>query len=305
MALAPMEGVTDSVFRRSVADLGRPDVFYTEFTNVNGICSEGFEKVSQRLFFDKSERPVVAQIWGMEPEMFLAASKKIAELRFDGIDINFGCPVRDVTKIGGGSRMIERDSWARAAEIIAATREGGKLPVSVKTRIGFKKVQTEEWAEFLMGQNLAEITFHLRTASEMSKVPAKWEEMRKIITIRDGKKVKTLICGNGDVKSREQAVVLCKKFGADGAMIGRGVFENPMVFSAETRNLTVAERSAALLRHARLFEEQWGREKPFIEVRKVIKMYMSGFAGAAELRQELMLSNSVQELEDKLALFSG
>jgi tRNA-dihydrouridine synthase len=301
-----MEGVTDTVFRRSIADIARPDVFYTEFTSVNGICSEGFEKVAQRLLFDESERPIVAQIWGTEPEMFLTAARKISELGFDGIDINFGCPVKDVTKIGGGSRMIEKDSRERVSEIIAATREGGKgLPVSVKTRIGYRSVQTEEWTDFLMNQDLAEITFHLRTASEMSKVPARWEEMRKIVRVRDDKKVATLICGNGDVKSREQAMKLCAEYGIDGVMIGRGVFENPAVFFPEARTLAVKERSLALLRHAKLFEEQWGEEKPFIEVRKVIKMYIAGFPGAADIRQELMKVNSAQELEDELDLLSG
>jgi tRNA-dihydrouridine synthase len=306
LSLAPMEGVTDSVFRRSVARFGRPDVFYTEFTNVNGICSEGFEKVAQRLFFMPDEKPIVAQIWGIEPEMFLAASKKIAALGFDGIDINLGCPVRDVTKIGAGGRMIEKDNWTKVTEIIAATREGGGgLPVSVKTRIGYKKVLTEEWANFLLDQDLAEITFHLRTAAEMSKVLARWEEMEKIMRIKDEKKANTLICGNGDVKSRKHAKILCDQYGADGIMIGRGVFENPAVFSVNKSSLSISERLEALLAHAKLYEKQWGSDKPFVEMRKSIKMYVSGFSGAAEMRQLLMTATSAQDLEDKLDLNSG
>ncbi len=300
VSLAPMEGVTDTVFRRSIAKFGRPDVFYTEFTNVNGICSEGFDKVSVRLKYLQEERPIVAQIWGVDPEIFFAAAHKISELGVDGIDINLGCPVRDVVKIGACSRMIEKEQWQRVKEIIAATREGGKLPVSVKTRIGYKKVVTEDWADFLLDQGLAEITFHLRTAAEQSAVPASWEEMEKIVDIKRRKKTETLICGNGDVKDRQQAKELFLQFQMDGVMIGRGVFENPAAFAAERRILTKTERLMALSDHARLYEAEWQGKKPFGEMKKNIKMYVAGYEGAAAERQTLMGVNSYAELTEKL-----
>ena len=203
-ALAPMEDVTDTVFRRMVMSVGKPDVCFTEFTNVDaivyaarstqirarmprslpGVSAREFVDTPalQRLFFSESERPIVAQIWGMDPQKFYIAAKVIKKLGFDGIDINFGCPVREVVKIGACSAMIGEKS--QVVEIIAATKEAD-LPMSVKTRIGFKKIVTEEWIGFLLGQGLAAITIHGRTAAEKSGVPAHWEEIGKAVRLRN------------------------------------------------------------------------------------------------------------------------
>jgi nifR3 family TIM-barrel protein len=298
LTLAPMEGVTDTVFRQQIIKLGRPDVVYTEFTNVHGMCSEGFEKVAERLQFSKSERPIVAQIWGTEPEMFYRGAEKIAQMQFDGIDINFGCPVREVIKTGACAAMISEDFGIRerVKEIIRAVQEGGKLPVSVKTRIGNKRVITEDWIGFLLEQKLAAITVHGRLAAQMSKYPADWGEVGKAVQVRNRMKSPTLIIGNGDVDSRTQAENLAKEYGTDGIMIGRGVFKNPAIFAQDGREMTEAERLQILVEHAEKFEQRWGGKRPFAEMRKNIKMYVSGFAKAAELRQKLMQAESAAEL---------
>ena len=202
-ALAPMEDVTDTVFRRllreinSTEDSIRPDVMFTEFTSVEGIESEGAEMVMKRLKYTEVERPLVAQIWGITPENYFNSAKKIAELGFDGIDINMGCPVKKIIKKGACSALIESHSLAK--EIVEATKEGSNgLPVSVKTRIGFKTIQTEDWIGFLLAETIpVTLTVHGRTVKELSKVPNHWDEIGKAVKLRDeiqsGVKQKTLI----------------------------------------------------------------------------------------------------------------
>src|SRR5436190_3288770 len=193
--LAPMEDVTDTVFRRIVMQTGKPDLFFTEFTNVEGMFSKGDKKVNQRLQFTQKEKPIIAQIWGLKPENYFKAGKLLAEMGFDGIDINMGCPEKNIIKKGACSGLIHNPSLAK--EIIHATKEAaGNLPVSVKTRIGFKEIQTEKWIGFLLEQNLAALTIHGRTAAEMSAVPAHWDEIGKAVERRSEKKLPTLIIGN-------------------------------------------------------------------------------------------------------------
>ena len=135
--LAPMEEVTDTVFRRVVAQCGRPDVFFSEFTSVEGLCSQGREAVVRRLHFTAEERPLVAQVWGLEPRNFFESARLIKQLGFDGIDINMGCPVPKIIKGGSCGALIEAPALAQ--ELVAAAKEGaGGLPVSVKTRLGFR-----------------------------------------------------------------------------------------------------------------------------------------------------------------------
>ncbi|MDE2025636.1 MAG: tRNA-dihydrouridine synthase, partial [Patescibacteria group bacterium] len=182
--LAPMEDVTDTVFRQIIMACGRPSLFFTEFTNVDGMASAGDEEVSKRLRFTQKEGPIIAQVWGMKPENYFSAAGRIAEMGYDGIDINMGCPQKAVVSRGACSALIKNPSLAK--EIIQATREGAKgLPVSVKTRIGFKTNVLDTWIGFLLEQQLDALAIHARTASEMSKVPAHWEVMPAAVTIRN------------------------------------------------------------------------------------------------------------------------
>ena len=298
LALAPMEDVTDTVFRQIVAGCARPDVFFTEFVNVEGMFARGQDVVRQRLKFTDHERPIVAQIWGTKAEYFYRAATELVKLGFDGVDLNFGCPVKAIVKKGACAALIENPALAK--EIIQATKEGAKnLPVSVKTRIGYNSIVTEDWIGFLLEENLDALAIHGRTAREMSVVPAHWDEIRKVVTLRDKLKVKTLIIGNGDVLSAAEAAEKSKTYGVDGVMIGRGILHNPWVFerSGRTEMQNQEKKFELLIKHVKLFENTWGTAKPFAVLKKYFKIYIQGFPGASELRTKLMATKSTAEVE--------
>jgi len=295
-ALAPMDEVTDVVFRNVVAKIGKPDVFFTEFTNVDGLCSAGREKLLPRLKIGKSDHPIVAQIWGKNPGNFYSVSKELVKMGFDGIDINMGCPEKGICKNGCCSALIENQQLAK--QIIVATKKGaGKLPVSVKTRIGFKSIQTNEWIGFLLNQNLAALTIHGRTAREMSKGSAHWDEIKKAVKLRDELNSKTLIIGNGDVVDRKDGLEKVRETGVDGIMIGRGIFKNLWCFKKTLPKMTQKQMLKLLVNHAKLFDKTWGESKNFQILRKFFKIYVSDFRASHKLRMKLMEVNNFKELE--------
>lgn len=296
--LAPMDDVTDTVFRQIVIKVGRPDIFFTEFVNCEGLFSPGAEIVKRRLKFDPSEKPLVAQIWGTKPENFFKAAQLLQSLGFDGIDINMGCPDRKVTKKGAGAALIENSQLAK--EIILATQKGApKLPISVKTRIGFKTIKTEQWIGFLLKMNLAALTIHGRTAAQMSKAAANWEEINRVVKLRDELGVNTLIIGNGDVEDWAQIQKYYQEYKVDGVMIGRGIFHNLGAFvkTAKEGDQSSQEKMKLLIDHTELFIKTWGSVKNFAILRKFFKIYASGFKGASNLRTKLMRANSLEEVE--------
>lgn len=287
--LAPMDDVTDSSFRRVVAELAPPAVFVTEFGNATGFQSKGRDRVGEKFYFDKSElkHPLVAQIWGNVPEDYYQTAKDLSSRGFAGIDINMGCPERGIVARGSCAGLIDHQDLA--AELIAAAKEGaGDLPVSVKTRIGVKTIVTEDWISFLLSQKLAALTVHGRTAKEMSKVPTHWDEIGKAVKMRDALVPETVLIGNGDVTSHQQGLELAAQYGLDGIMIGRGIFHNPWVFATQETEHAPAERVKILLRHLELHEATWQGHKPFEPLKKFFKIYISGFDGAHELRNQLM-----------------
>src|SRR3989344_1057321 len=291
---APMEDVTDTVFRQIIAKCGRPDVFFTEFTNVEGLCSRGRDRVGKRLIVTEKERPIVAQIWGNNSKNYLETAKLIKKMGFDGIDINMGCPEKSVVKKGSCAALINNHPLAK--EIILATREGASgLPISVKTRIGIKNIHTEEWAEFLLGFNLDALTIHARTVAEMSDIPAHWDEIKKVVKLRDSMKKKTLIIGNGDVKDLRDAEEKYRKYNVDGIMIGRGIFDNLWLFNKNVNpeNISYQEKLKLLIKHLELFDRTWGsfdrlRTKNFALMKKFYKIYVSDVPDASEFRSKLM-----------------
>ncbi|MDO8498547.1 MAG: tRNA-dihydrouridine synthase [bacterium] len=300
-ALAPMDDVTDTVFRQIVASCGKPDVFFTEFVSCEGLCSPGRDRLLPKLKFSEKERPVVAQIWGSKPENFLQTAKLVKNLGFDGVDINMGCPDRSVMKAGGGGVMIKDPVLVK--EVILAAKEGaGELPLSVKTRVGFDKIQIESWIGNLLELNLQALTIHGRTVKELSKVPAHWEEIGKAVQLRDQMKAETLIIGNGDVESYGDGLEKCKIFGVDGAMIGRGIFDNLWFFDSrvDPQKITSENQLKVLLEHAKLFEDTWGNSKNFAILKKFFKAYVRGFKGASKLRESLMETRSLQEIKEQL-----
>lgn len=292
--LAPMHDVTDVAFRETVAYFGKPDVMFTEFVSVDGLCHANSQEKIIRYYlqFTQSQRPIVAQIWGSNPENFFKASSLIASLGFDGIDINMGCPDKSVIKQGGGAALILDPK--RAKEIIDASKEGAKnLPVSVKTRIGFNEISYEKWIGELVSAKPAAITIHGRTKKELSKVPAHWDIIGKSAEII--KEAGIYAIGNGDVLSVNQGLELAQKYNLDGIMVGRGVLGNPWFFSG-IKEVSSNQRLKALLYHAQMFEKYLLGIKPFTHLRKHIKGYVSNFDGAKELRVKLMEANNAADL---------
>ncbi|HJE19001.1 MAG TPA: tRNA-dihydrouridine synthase [Aliicoccus persicus] len=293
--LAPMEDVTDVVFRHVVAAAGAPDVYFTEFTNSDSYCHpDGQDSVRGRLTFTEDEQPIVAHIWGDNPEYFRQMSIGMAEAGFKGIDLNMGCPVPNVVGNGKGCGLIKRPDVA--AELIEAAKTGG-LPVSVKTRLGMHKVEEwRDWLTHILKQDIANLSIHLRTKKEMSKVDAHWELIPDIKQLRDEIAPNTLLTINGDIPDRQTGLELVEKYGVDGVMIGRGIFKNPFAFEVDAKEHSSKEHLELLLMHLDLFDqyvEDTGRK--YKTLHRFFKIYVKGFRGAAELRNELMSTSSTDD----------
>ncbi|HDF5108463.1 TPA: tRNA-dihydrouridine synthase [Staphylococcus aureus] len=305
LILAPMEDVTDIVFRHVVSEAARPDVFFTEFTNTESFCHpEGIHSVRGRLTFSEDEQPMVAHIWGDKPEQFRETSIQLAKMGFKGIDLNMGCPVANVAKKGKGSGLILRPDVA--AEIIQATKAGG-LPVSVKTRLGYYEIdEWKDWLKHVFEQDIANLSIHLRTRKEMSKVDAHWELIEAIKNLRDEIAPNTLLTINGDIPDRKTGLELAEKYGIDGVMIGRGIFHNPFAFEKEPREHTCKELLDLLRLHLSLFNKYEKDEiRQFKSLRRFFKIYVRGIRGASELRHQLMNTQSIAEARALLDEFEA
>ncbi|HCZ2901222.1 TPA: tRNA-dihydrouridine synthase [Staphylococcus aureus] len=303
--LAPMEDVTDIVFRHVVSEAARPDVFFTEFTNTESFCHpEGIHSVRGRLTFSEDEQPMVAHIWGDKPEQFRETSIQLAKMGFKGIDLNMGCPVANVAKKGKGSGLILRPDVA--AEIIQATKACG-LPVSVKTRLGYYEIdEWKDWLKHVFEQDIANLSIHLRTRKEMSKVDAHWELIEAIKNLRDEIAPNTLLTINGDIPDRKTGLELAEKYGIDGVMIGRGIFHNPFAFEKEPREHTSKELLDLLRLHLSLFNKYEKDEiRQFKSLRRFFKIYVRGIRGASELRHQLMNTQSIAEARALLDEFEA
>lgn len=300
--LAPMEAVTDVVFRHVVAAAGRPDIFFTEFTNAASYASEkGIHSTRGRLTFTPDEHPMVAQIWGNNPDNFAFMAKGLADMGYKGIDINTGCPDKAVVRQGSGSGLI--GNCELTAKLIAAAKEGG-LPVSVKARLGATRVdEWRDWLRFLLEQDIVNLTIHLRTRKEMSKVPAHYELIPEIVALRDEVAPQTLLTINGDIRDRAHGEELVRQYpGVDGIMIGRGIFHNPFAFEAEPREHT-REELLGLLRLQLDLHDKYNAElepRRFDPLKRFFKIYVRDFAGASELRDQLMHTKSTDEVRNLL-----
>lgn len=336
--LAPMADVTDPAFRRIIAKYGKPDVTWTEFVSADGLAHPvAREKLMRDLEYTEGERPIVAQLFSSHPEQMRTAARIVAELGYDGIDINMGCPDRSIEKQGAGAAMIKTPEIAGL--IIQAAKDGirdaGKdIPLSVKTRVGYNQVQIDSWIPYILSQDIATLTVHARTRKELSSVPANWSHVKKVVEIRNKMGVKTKIIGNGDVHNVAHGRQLAEETGCDGIMIGRAIFGNPWMFADIKKNasqkysspnkikqffiniysrfipsykdrywlenkieMPVPERLRVLVEHTKLYEELLGDIKSFSIMKKHYKAYCNGFPGAKELRMQLMDSNSAEEVE--------
>lgn len=307
IALAPMEDVTDTVFREIVLSISNSNylnVLFTEFTSIDGLCHPiGKKKVSHRLLISETERKllkeknvkIVAQIWGSEPENFKKAAEIINnEYEFDGIDINMGCPVKKIVKQASCSELIKYPELTK--EIIIATKENSKIPVSVKTRTGIKEHITESWIGNLLETNPDCIILHCRTQKMMSDYPAEWEEIEKAVKIRNSGNYKTKIIGNGDISSINDAFDKIDEYNIDGAMIGRGIFKNPWIFNNDNIYKSPEDKLNLLWRHVNLYCDTWGEEKSFAIMRRFLKIYTYDFFGASEIRAKMMETRSREDV---------
>ena len=312
--LAPMDDVTDTVFRQTVAQLAAPDLFFTEFVNVDGLMSPGRGKLLKKLRFAPEEKNLVAQLWGLKPENFKTIAEQIADgslarelglsggCNFVGVDLNMGCPAKSEVQNGACSALIKKENRELAGQIIEATREGlaDRLPLSVKTRLGFSEVDLS-WFEFLLRKNLDMLTVHGRTRKEMSKVPAQWDLIGEVSKMRAQLAPQTLLVGNGDVESRAQGEQLAAQYGLDGIMVGRGVFANPLVFAAASpekwEQYSKEERINLYRQQVTLFADTWqAGERNIKTLNKFCKVYINGFDGAVKMREQLMDAQTTAEL---------
>lgn len=324
LVLAPMEGVTDFLFRQVVARAGRPDLFFTEFTNVSSYASEkGRHNALERLRIAPTDPPIIAQIWGKNPIHFAETCQALASLGFSGVDLNFGCPDKHVNKAGGGAAMIKTPELA--IECLKNAQKSTNLPVSVKTRLGWSNPnEYKSWLSTLFNEHPAALTIHLRTKKEMSKVPAHFELIPEVIALRGEISPETKLIINGDIRDKAHAAELHQQFPAvDGFMIGRGVFQNPYCF---TRHVPTREDLMELLKmHLNLYEahtknfldgissrykneatspvktntrsvpKKNSLREPYEPLKHFFKIYVNNFPGAKEIRAKLMETHSVAE----------
>ncbi|MCD5390053.1 MAG: tRNA-dihydrouridine synthase [Candidatus Pacebacteria bacterium] len=307
--LAPMADVTDAAFRAIVAKYSRmgkpgggPDVLYTEFVAADGLFSDvGRPNLMHMFKYQAENRPIVAQIFSSDPIKMESAARLCVELGFDGIDLNMGCPERNICKQGAGSAMIQTPELAQEV-ILAAKRGAGNIPVSVKTRIGWTQNEIETWIPAILDCDVAAIILHGRTRKEMSKVPARWDDIARAAEIVRASGKPTKFVGNGDVVSVEQADEYTEKYQVDGVMIGRGIFGTPWLFDTERNSVSIDERLEIMLEHTRLFLKLLPN-KNFNIMKKHYKAYVSGFDGARELRGKCMEANSYDEIEKHVYKF--
>ncbi len=312
--LAPMDEVTDTVFRQVVAECATPDLYFTEFVNVDGLQSPGRTKLLKKLRFSPKEQPIIAQIWGKDPTNFFKTAQEIADgtftkelglpkgVNFAGVDLNMGCPQK--AEVSNGTCSALMNDRPLAESIIKATKQGldGRLPLSVKTRIGFNQVDMT-WISFLLEQRLQMLTIHGRTRKQMSKVPANWDLIGQARELRDQIAPETLIVGNGDVMTRAQGLELAEQYELDGIMIGRGIFQDPFVFANNSSwpSYMANQKLELFQKHIELFADTWqDRERPVQTLNKFCKVYINGFEGAKEIREELMLVKDITELKTTL-----
>jgi nifR3 family TIM-barrel protein len=307
-ALAPMADVTDPAFRRIIAKYGKPDVMWTEFVSADGLAHPaGREKLIKDLAFTEAERPIVAQLFSSNPENMKNAARLCAELGFDGVDINMGCPDKTIEKQGCGSAMIKTPD--KAVEIIRAAKQGivesGKdIPLSVKTRVGYNKEIIDEWIPVLLNENISALTIHARTRKELSKVPANWDYVTRIVKLRDTLAPDTVILGNGDVINRNDGLQKVQQTGCDGIMIGRAVFGNPWIFSSSVHTKTPPAYGHPLLAREGTFRSFW--QKILKLAGAVSPSYQEGGRGSLEhddyaTKERYWLHNTINvSLQEKL-----
>ncbi len=331
IGLSPMDGVTDQPYRQIQKKYGQPALIYTEFTSVEGLC-HGAERLLKEFLFDETQRPVIGQIYGSTPEYFRQAAILLCELGFDGIDINMGCPAKNVAHSGAGAALIKTPHLAQ--DIIRAVKTGiaewqsgqttadcpdiipsitaevarrkallpteyqttRPVPVSVKTRVGYDQPVIADWIPTLLEMEPATIALHGRTLKQHYGGVANWEYIGQAAELAH--QTSTLLVGNGDVSSYEDALQKCQTYHLDGALIGRASFGNPYVFQPADQTPASPTRFQIALEHAQLFEQTFSHDERynFLPMRKHLGWYVREVANASQIRVELFQTNTSQEV---------
>ena len=299
-----MDGVTDVPFRYITDIYGKPDILYTEFVSVKGLIL-GKSAIQRILLRHKTNTFTVAQFFGCESEYFYQAALVALEKGFDGIDINMGCPDKSVFHRGAGAGLILQPKLAK--EIILtvkkAVKDGAKkfnikkyIPVSVKTRTGYKIPQTKEWISHLLEAEPDVICIHARTFAQKYSGHADWSQIG--IAADLARPTKTKIFGNGDIKNRQEAKDKIKQYNLAGVLIGRAALGNPWIFKGVVP--TTEERFKVLLEHCEKFREFF-LESDFSIMRKHLGWYVKDFPHAAEVRNELMQVKNIEDVKKILS----
>lgn len=296
VGLAPMDGYSDSAFRRTCKLVNPEIITVTEFTSADGLHFGG-EKLKQKLKFHTSEQPVIAQIFGKDTETFISATKICEDMGFSGIDINMGCPSKKVVKSEHGVALRKKPDLAY--ELIEAVAKNTSLPVSVKTRLGWN--DADDLIEFGKGAENAGadmICIHARTYKEPYNVPAQWHhlyELKKHLTIP--------VLGNGGIESLEDGYKKLENL--DGFLIGQASFGNPWVFSTEGKPELFTDRLPVILKHAEWLIECKGERVGTREIRKHLLSYVKGFKGAKEYRSKITHVENFKDIVEILTLIKN
>ena len=328
VGLSPMDGVTDEAMRLLQAKVAKADVVFTEFVSAEGLSNGGI-KLFQKLLYSPNERPIIAQLFGKNPDSFYKSTIILSELGFDGIDINMGCPSKKVSGHGSGAALI--DNPQLAIEIIRAVRAGTMdwyqqenliekiglknktkqqldenkkysnldknkkdiLTVSVKTRLGTKEITIEKWAEVLIKEEIDLLTIHGRTLRQGYAGLTNWEEIAKVVKMAKNSGV--AIWGNGDVFSRQEAVLKIERYGVGGVLIGRKAIGNPWVFEEKERSVSAEERKKIMLEHLEIFQKVFPNRKTDC-LRSKFLAYTKGLRNAKQLRKQIVRIETKKDL---------
>jgi tRNA-dihydrouridine synthase B len=330
IGLSPMDGITDEAFRLTQCQISKPDLIFTEFVSAEGLAHSAV-KLLDTLIYSKVERPIIAQLFGKDPDSFYIATLVLCTLGFDGIDLNFGCPAKTVTQHGSGAALIAKPELVK--QIIESTKkamsdfqvdheilfkqklktkfikaitplavpagrqvkEGQREIVSptlsFKTRLGINESVVDTWIPFLCSFKPDFITLHGRTLKQGYAGLASWDEIKKAAIICHQNNIK--IFGNGDLQSRQQASEFCQKYETDGALIGRAAMGNPWLFA--DKQVSFKEKYQAMCLHAQNFTKVFPTRR-FDPLRRHFLLYVSGHPQATKLRTEIVKLTSIDQL---------
>jgi len=329
IGLAPMDGYTDEPARLLQTKIARPDVMFTEFVSAEGL-SRGSVKLFDPLLYQKEEKPIIAQLFGKDPESFYKATIICLVLGFDGVDINMGCPANKVVRHGGGASLImtdisfeliksvlkARDDWFKNKVDIAniglknkslnkfksvlnyCQYDGKKMwpSVSVKTRLGIETDISSTWIAKLAETEIDLITLHGRILKQGYAGKSDWSAIEEACKITKEINPKLVFWGNGDVKTRTEAKKYIEKYGVDGILIGRNSVGNPWVFEDNERNIDISEKYKAMLIHAQMFSDVFPK-RSLEHLRAKLLAYTKNFRKAKILRKKLVRVVNITDLK--------